>query len=91
MAFNPDNNIAKALKQSKIMAADDKVNQREDSDYSDLLSFMPKQKKRKEQVSISLDSEVKEGIEKLAQASGYKHLSSFINDYFANLIAHTKK
>lgn len=82
MAFNPDNNIAKALKQSK---------KREDSDYSDLLSFMPKQKKRKEQVSISLDSEVKEGIEKLAQASGYKHLSSFINDYFANLIAHTKK
>ncbi|ERJ43294.1 hypothetical protein N581_09705 [Lactobacillus jensenii MD IIE-70(2)] len=44
----------------------------------------------KESISITIDSDVKSEIEKLAKKNGYKHLSTFINDYFKKLLSLTQ-
>ena len=88
MAFKPDKNIAKALKQS---APNDKKELKEDSsekkNYSDLLNLVSKKSVRKEALSITLDSDVKANLKKLAKSNGYgeRQLSTFINDYFKKL------
>lgn len=78
MAFKPDDNIAKALKQSNSNN-NSKNNQNEQNtqNYSDLLNLVSKKNVEKESISITIDSDVKSEIEKLAKKNGYKHLSTF--------------
>lgn len=88
MAFKPDENIAKALKQSA--PSEEKVtkdSQSEKNSYSDLLNLVSKKSNKKEALSITLDSDVKANLKKLAKNNGYgdRQLSTFINDYFKKL------
>ena len=91
MAFKPDDNIAKALKQSNPNNnGTDNRNEQNTQNYSDLLNLVSKKNVEKEAISITIDSDVKSGIEKLANKNGYKHLSTFINDYFKKLLSLTQ-
>lgn len=91
MAFKPDENIAKALKQSNSNNnSTDNKNEQNTQNYSDLLNLVSKKNVEKEAISITIDSDVKSGIEKLAKKNGYKHLSTFINDYFKKLLSLTQ-
>ena len=91
MAFKPDDNIAKALKQSNPNnTGTDNRNEQNTQNYSDLLNLVSKKNVEKEAISITIDSDVKSGIEKLAKKNGYKHLSTFINDYFKKLLSLTQ-
>ncbi|OYR88911.1 hypothetical protein CBF53_00950 [Lactobacillus taiwanensis] len=91
MAFKPDENIAKALKQSHPNNnSTNNQNEQNTQNYSDLLNLVSKKNVEKESISITIDSDVKSEIEKLAKKNGYKHLSTFINDYFKKLISLTQ-
>ena len=68
MAFKPDDNIAKALKQSNPNNnGTDNRNEQNTQNYSDLLNLVSKKNVEKEAISITIDSDVKSGIEKLAK------------------------
>ena len=93
MAFKPDKNIAKALKQSNDIKNNSTENKKNISkiDYSEMINFVSKKKTIKVAMSITLDSDVKKGIQKLAELNGYASVSAYINDYFKKLIELAEK